>query len=71
MNLELKYYYRKHFDQFQHLSVTEIEELNEYEQRLQLLPDMFYKERQRLAVYTNPHYRMQDVLQNILRIYIN
>ena len=71
MNKELKYYYRKHFDQFQHLSLSEIEEFNQYEQGLQQLPDMFYKERQRLAVYTNPHYRMQDVLQHILRTYIN
>ncbi|HEX4958550.1 MAG TPA: hypothetical protein VFV46_10260 [Lacibacter sp.] len=71
MNKELKYYYRKHFAQFQHLSLSEIEECNQYEQGLQQLPDMFYKERQRLAVYTNPHYRMQDALQHILRIYIN
>lgn len=71
MSKEIEKYYRKHFGEFQHLTLTDIDELYNYELGLQQLPIMYYKEPQMLAVYTNPHHLMQDALQNILRIHIN
>lgn len=71
MSNEIKNYYRKHFGEFQRLTLADIDGLCNYELGLRQLPVMFYKEPHLLAVYTNPHYVMQDVLQNILRIHIN
>ncbi|MBS4065546.1 MAG: hypothetical protein KGZ74_13380 [Chitinophagaceae bacterium] len=71
MSKEVEEYYRKHFAQFQHLTATDIEALQQYELGLQPLPVIFYKKCQLNAVCTNPHLFMQDALQNILRLHIN
>jgi hypothetical protein len=71
MSKEIENYYRRHFGAFEHLTLADIDGLYNYEQGLQQLPVTFYKEPQHLAVFTNPHHLMQDVLQNILRIHIN
>lgn len=71
MSKEIENYYRRHFGAFEQLTLADIDELYNYEQGLQQLPVIFYKQPQHFAVFTNPHHLMQDALQNILRIHIN
>jgi hypothetical protein len=71
MRNDVKRHYERHFGVFDPLSLSDIDEINQYELNLVMLPDVFFKLPARsITAYlpVNRHKELQTILQTVLNL---
>jgi hypothetical protein len=71
MRSDVKMHYQCHFGVFDPLTTDDIDEINQYELNLMVLPDVFYKVPAHLITAllpVNKHKELQTILQTVINL---